>query len=182
MEQVETRVVYANPWISVREDLVRREDGTTSVYGVVDKPDFCVVLPRTTPADGPGHGWWLVEQHRYPVGARRWEFPQGTWPSGATGSLEDLARAELAEETGLRAARLTPLGGFDLAAGLTSQRGHAWLAEGLVPGEQRLEETEADLVTGWVSREELAAMVSDGRLVDAVTLAALTLLAAREGR
>nr|WP_255480209.1 NUDIX hydrolase [Quadrisphaera sp. RL12-1S] len=175
---MESRVVYANPWISVREDLVRREDGSTAVYGVVDKPDFCVVLPRTTPADGPGDGWWLVQQHRYPVGARRWEFPQGSWSHGASGSLEELARAELAEETGLRAERLTPLGGFDLAAGLTSQRGHAWLAEGLTPGPQQLEETEADLVTRWSSRDEVDAMVADGRLVDAVSLAALTLLAA----
>ncbi|PWJ48328.1 NUDIX domain-containing protein [Quadrisphaera granulorum] len=181
MEPLESRVVYANPWISVREDLVRREDGSTGVYGVVDKPDFCIVLPRTTADDGPGEGWWLVEQYRYPVRARRWEFPQGTWPSGASGSLEDLARAELAEETGLRAARLTLLGSFDLAAGMASQRGHAWLAEGLTPGEQHLEETEADLITRWVSRQEFAAMVTGGRLVDAVSLAALSLLAAYEG-
>ncbi len=181
MQQRESKVVYANAWISVREDVVVRDDGAESIYGVVDKPDFCIVLPRGTDAEGRP-GWWVVQQFRYPVGARRWEFPQGTWSTGASGSLEDLARAELVEETGLRAERVTPLGGFDLAAGLSSQRGHAWLAEGLAEGEQQLEETEADLVTRFVPDAELAAMVRDGVLVDAVSLAALALLSSHEQR
>ena len=48
-------------------------------------------------------GFWLVEQYRHPVGRRAWEFPQGGWPAGAGGTPEELGRAELAEETGLRA-------------------------------------------------------------------------------
>ncbi len=32
--------------ISVREDEVQRDDGTTEMYGVGDKPDFALVIPK----------------------------------------------------------------------------------------------------------------------------------------
>jgi 8-oxo-dGTP pyrophosphatase MutT (NUDIX family) len=167
---VDGRVVYANPWISVREDVVRRADGSTGIYGVVDKAHFALVVPR-----GVG-GVWLVQQFRYPVGRRAWEFPQGTWGHGASGSPEDLARAELAEETGLRAGSLTRLGHLDLAAGLSSQEFDVWLAEDLVEGPPQREVTELDMVHRFVSDAELDAMVGAGELVDAASLAALHLL------
>jgi 8-oxo-dGTP pyrophosphatase MutT (NUDIX family) len=85
--------------MSVREDEVVLPDGQPGLYGVVDKPDFALVVPRED--DG---SVWLVEQYRYPVGKRSWEFPQGSWPAGATGSAAELAAAELREETDLRAA------------------------------------------------------------------------------
>ena len=162
--------MYANPWISVREDVVRRADGSTGIYGVVDKADFALVVPR-----GVG-GVWLVQQFRYPVGRRAWEFPQGTWGHGTSGSPEDLARAELAEETGLRAGSLTRLGHLDLAAGLSSQEFDVWLAEDLQEGSPQREVTELDMVHRFVTDAELHAMVGAGELVDAPSLAALHLL------
>jgi hypothetical protein len=56
----------------VREDAVRRPDGSTGTYGVVDRPDVALIIP----ADG--ELLHLVEQYRYPVAGRRWEFPSGT--------------------------------------------------------------------------------------------------------
>jgi len=91
MEQISTRAVYANNWLTVREDEVRFPDGTPGIYGVIDKRDFALVIPRE-----PG-GFWMVEQFRYPIGRRALEFPQGSWPSGKSGSQDDLARAELRE-------------------------------------------------------------------------------------
>jgi 8-oxo-dGTP pyrophosphatase MutT (NUDIX family) len=82
--------------MTVREDQVRWPDGSVGVYGVVEKPDFALVLPPHQ------NGFWMVEQYRYPVGRRAWEFPQGSWGHGNTGLSGDLARAELAEETGLQ--------------------------------------------------------------------------------
>ncbi len=46
MHQLETHEVYRNAWMSVREDRVRRPDGSTGLFGVVDKPDFALVIPR----------------------------------------------------------------------------------------------------------------------------------------
>src|SRR3954451_7305717 len=99
MRQIASRVVYANPWLSVREDVFVRSDGSNGVYGIVDKQDFAIVIAEQ---DGIFH---LVEQYRYPIGRRSWEFPMGGWPTGKGGSALQLAQAELREETGLTAGR-----------------------------------------------------------------------------
>jgi hypothetical protein len=33
-----TRLVYENRWTRVREDTIRRRDGSTGIYGVLEKP------------------------------------------------------------------------------------------------------------------------------------------------
>ena len=65
---------------------------------------------------------------------------------------EELARAELAEETGLRAGRLEHLGRLDIASGLMTQRFDVWLATDLTPGPTAREATEADMVRAFVRR------------------------------
>ena len=32
-----SRVVYENRWMTVREDTIRRADGSAGIYGIVDK-------------------------------------------------------------------------------------------------------------------------------------------------
>ena len=65
--------------MTLREDDIRRPDGSTGIYGVVDKPTYALVIAPD------GDRFHLVEQFRYPLGLRRWEFPQGTAPgSGAS--------------------------------------------------------------------------------------------------
>jgi 8-oxo-dGTP pyrophosphatase MutT (NUDIX family) len=170
MRTTSSREVYRNPWIRVREDVVERADGSTGVYGVVEKPDFAVVLPRD------GDGFWLVEQFRHPVGRRSWEFPQGTWSQGGSGTAEELARAELAEETGIRAGTLRRLGHLDLAPGLMTQGFDVWLATDLTSGPTAREATEADMRSAFVAETELRAMIGDGRFTDSPSLAAYSLL------
>jgi len=121
-------------------------------------------------------GFWLVEQYRYPVGRRAWEFPQGTWTAGSGGTPAELARAELAEETGLRAGSLRHLGRLDLAPGLSTQEFDVWLATDLTPGPTAREATEADMQQAFVTEAELRAMVRDGRFTDGPSLAAYGLL------
>jgi len=162
--------VYRNPWIRLREDLIEFDDGTPGVYSVVERDHFGLVIPATR------DGFWLIQQYRHPLGRRSWEFPQGTWPAGAGGTAEELARAELAEETGLRAGSLRHLGHLDLAPGLSTQEFDVWLAEDLTQGPTAREATEADMVTGFVTEAELRARIRDGRFTDGPSLAALSLL------
>jgi 8-oxo-dGTP pyrophosphatase MutT (NUDIX family) len=170
MDQLDTRTVYSNPWMSVREDTVRRADGSVGVYGVVDKPDFALVVPREN------GGMWLVERYRYPVARRAWEFPQGSWAGDAAGDQAALARAELAEETGLEAGQVVHLGNLYGAYGFCSQGFDVYLATGLRPGEPAREVTEQDMVHRFVSDPEFSALVKGGEIVDAATLAAHALL------
>lgn len=169
MQQMASRVVYENPWMTVREDTVRRQDGSMGIYGVVDKPDFALVLPR-----GEG-GFWMVEQYRYPVDRRAWEFPQGSWGSDAGGDQLALARAELSEETGLRATEMQHLGHLFEAYGFSTQGFDVFLATGLRQGQPRREVTEHDMIHRFVTDIELRQMVKSGQVVDAPSLAALSL-------
>lgn len=171
LERISSRQVYQNRWMSVREDAIRRPDGTDGVYGVIDKPTYALVVPRD------GHGrLHLVEQFRYPVGARRWEFPAGTAPDRAAVDPAELAVQELVEETGLVAGRMELLGTIDVAPGMSSQRGHVYLATELTQGEARREHTEQDMRAEWFTPTEFEAMIEDGAVADAQTLAAYTLL------
>ena len=45
METIRSREVYRNAWMTVREDQVRRGDGSTGVYGVVNKAGLRVGHP-----------------------------------------------------------------------------------------------------------------------------------------
>jgi len=170
MRTTGSREVYRNAWIRVREDAVEREDGSSGVYSVVEKPPFALVMPAER------GGFWLVEQYRHPVARRVLEFPQGSWSSGSTGTAEELARAELAEETGLRAGSLRCLGHLDIAAGLMTQTFDVWLATDLTAGPTDREATEADMTTLFVDEAELRRMIGDGRFTDAPSLAAYALL------
>ncbi|MDV6278024.1 NUDIX hydrolase [Rhodococcus erythropolis] len=163
--------VYRNPWISVREDAIMRADGLTGVYGVVDKPAYSLIIPQSD--DGR---LYLVEQYRYPVQARRWEFPAGSAPQPSNLSPVDVARAELREETGFRARRLTPLGVLDVSPGTSSQQGFVFLATELVRGEPEREPEEGDMEARWWTRDEFERAMRDGTIRDAQTLAAYTLL------
>ena len=170
---VSSRVAYANRWTRVREDVIRRPDGSDGLYGVVERADFVVVVPLQ---DGM---LTLVEQHRYPIRARVWEFPMGMWETQPGTPPGTLAAAELAEETGLVAGRMTYAGWMFQGAGYSTQRGHVFLATGLSQGETAREGSEADMVCRAFPLAEVEAMLRDGVVRDAMSLAAFGLLRLR---
>ncbi|WP_036566972.1 NUDIX hydrolase [Nocardia sp. BMG51109] len=174
METLGSQTVYRNRWMEVREDTIRRSDGTVDIYGVIDRPDFVMVVPQH------GDRFHLVEQFRYPLGRRCWEFPAGTLPDLAVGDPEDLAHRELREETGLRAGRLTYLGPIDAAPGTLRQHGRVYLATELTPGEPEREPEEQDMCSEWFDRTRLEAMIRSGEITDTGTLAAYSLLLLRD--
>jgi 8-oxo-dGTP pyrophosphatase MutT (NUDIX family) len=168
-----SREVYANRWMQVREDDIIRADGTPGRYSVVEKPDFALVIPLDS---GPrGDAVWLVEQFRYPITMRRWEFPQGSWDdawSATTRPAEDLARAELSEETGLRAGSMRHLGHLHVAYGFCTQGYDVWLATDLTPGPPSRSVEEQDLNCRCVPVPEWEAMIRRGDISDAASVAA----------
>ena len=171
---VTSSVVYADSWMSLRRDEIERRDGSRGVYAVVDKPHFALVIPADSGR------FCLVEEYRYPVRRRAWAFPQGGWPGGRTGDPEDLARLELAQETGLRAGELTLLGFLHSSHGTSSQGFHVYLATGLTEGQPDREPEEQDMQQRWVSRGEFKNMIRNGTITDDSTVAAYSLLALHE--
>jgi 8-oxo-dGDP phosphatase len=170
MEALDSRQVYANPWMTVREDAIRRADGSDGVYGVIDKPDYALVIPWD------GARFMLVEQFRYPLGLRRWEFPQGTAPNLADPDPFSLAARELREETGLKAETIEEIGLLDVAPGMSSQRGRVFLATGLTEGMPERELEEQDMRTAWFTRPDFEQMVLNAEITDAQSIAAYALL------
>lgn len=170
IQAVATREIYRNPWLTIREDDIRRPDGSAGVYAVVDKPTYTLVIPRD------GDHFHLVEQYRYPIGLRRWEFPQGTAPDRAELDGAELAARELREETGLIAASMTEIGLLDVAPGMSSQRGRVFLATGITEGPHDREHEEQDMRSAWFTRTEVEEMMRSGVITDAQTMAAWTLM------
>lgn len=171
IEVTASKVVYENRWMRVREDRTVLPDGSPGLYAVVEKPPAAVIVPL----DDDDRAVWLVEQYRHPVGARFWEVPQGAWEDAPDAPAEELARGELAEETGLRAGRIEKLTHLHFAYGISDQPFDVWVARDLVAGEQALESTEQGLVCARFAVEEVRAMVRDGRIQDSATVAGLGL-------
>ena len=174
MESTGSREVYTNSWMRLREDSIIRADGSAGIYAVVEKPDYALVVPLD------GDRLHLVEQFRYPLGLRRWEFPQGTAPDRADADPLELARRELREETGLRAETMTVIGRLDVAPGMSSQRGRVFLATGLTEGAPERELEEQDMRSAWFSRAKVESMMTGGEITDAQTIAAYGLLLLHE--
>ena len=170
IRRVASREVYRNSWLTLREDDIRHPDGSPGIYSVIDKPTYALVIPRD------GDRFHLVEQFRYPLGMRRWEFPQGTAPGQEDLEPFALAARELREETGLRATSMELLGMLDVAPGMCSQRGRVFLATGITEGDHDREHEEQDMHSEWFTRVQLEQMIRDGVITDSQSLAAWALL------
>jgi ADP-ribose pyrophosphatase len=182
IKTISSREVYRNKWTSVREDIIERANGERGVYGVIDKDPACIVIPLESTADG--EFIYLVEQFRYTIKARCKELPQGGWEL-ADVDPEEMARGELREETGLTAARMTPLATFQIGYGVMNQKQHVFLAEGLSQGEHDRDAEETDLEVHRVPVAEFERMLLEGIIVDDCTAAAwgvYRLWREREGR
>jgi ADP-ribose pyrophosphatase len=166
---VSSREVYRNPWCSVREDVIERSNGERGIYGVMDKDPAVIVIPLELADDG--EFVWLVRQYRYTVSGTYYELPQGGWETAEV-NPEELARGELAEETGLRVERMTPLADLWIAYGAMRQIHHVFLAEGLSHGETERDPEEHDMTVHRVAVREFEAMLLDGRVMDNCTAAA----------
>ena len=166
-----TRSVYANKWISVREDLVALPDGRTTIYGVVSCGECVGVLPFLDPDTV-----LLVRQYRYVAGCPTWEMPTGGVHAGET--LEQAAQRELAEETGHRAHHLLPVSTYHTSKSVVDETAHLFLAEGLQPAETTPDETEFIDVRPFPF-DAVLRMVLDGEIVDSMTVVAVLLAARR---
>ena len=163
----DSRFVYENPWIRVREDRVTNPAGGAGIYGVVEYRNRAVGV---IPVDEDGHTW-LVGQYRYTTNTFEWEIPEGGCPEGE--DLLTAARRELAEETGLVAESYeTILAGLQLSNSVTNERACIYVARGITQSEAAPEETEKIAVRR-MPLEEAFAMVDRGEINDVMSVAGL---------
>lgn len=163
IETLDSKVVYQNKWLTVREDKIRRRSGNEGIYGVVEKPDFAIILPIENDVV------YMVEQYRYTIGERQLEFPQGAWEANPDADPAELAVGELKEETGLSATQMIYVGFQYLAYGFCNQGYHIYVAKGLSQGEQKLDVEEEDLRIVPLALNELRERILTGEIKDAST-------------
>ena len=173
IECLSNRVVYENRWMRLREDHIRRSDGSEALYSVVEKPNFAVIAAVENGLI------YLVEQYRYPLEGRFWELPQGSLETKRDATPLEVAKTELLEETGLSATTMIHAGRLALAPGYSSQFYDVFLATGLTSGSQLLEIEEQGLICRAFSLADFEKMMIDGVIRDATTVATFGLLRAR---
>ena len=74
IRQVSTRIVYQNPWMTLREDEIERADGSKGIYAVVEKPDFALIIPAER------GGFYLVQEIPLRTRPPRLVIPPGNIP------------------------------------------------------------------------------------------------------
>lgn len=170
-KKLSSRVTWENDWMTVFEDDVINPGGGRNLYGHVHFKNRAVAI---IPIDKNGDTW-LVGQTRYTLGEWSWELPMG----GAPLDEEPLAAAqrELKEETGLTAGEWSELMRVHTSNSITDECGVVYVATQLTEGETAFEETE-DLEVRKLSLEEAVEMAKRGEITDAISVAALLLIAA----
>lgn len=133
---LESRPVYANPWIRVREDVAELPNGRTTLYGVVTMGECVGVLPFVD-----NDTVLLVRQYRY-IQAEdfRWEMPTGGMHQGE--SPVEAVQRELAEEAGYQAERLLHISTFYTSKSVCDETAHLFLAFDMRPNALPPDETE----------------------------------------
>jgi len=160
---LETRSVYTNDWISVREDQVIRPDGKPGIYGVVDTRIATGVVALTLEREV-----YLVGQYRYPTEVYSWELVEGGTDTGE--DPLNAAKRELGEEAGLIAHTWHTLAdGIQISNCISSEFASIYLATDLVETEPNPEGTEQLLVKRIPFAETLA-MVDTGEITDSISI------------
>lgn len=169
------RLIYTNPWMTVREDRVLRPDGREGIYGVMEARPATGVVALTEDQQV-----WLVGQWRYPTGRYSWEIIEGGADPGEL--PEEAARRELLEEAGLVAERWELLAGeVQLSNCITAELAWIYLARGLSVAQAPTPEATEQLALRKVPLAEALLRVDRGEITDAVSVIGLLRAARRLG-
>lgn len=156
--------------LKVRRDVVRLPDGSQGVREYIRHPGAVMIVPVLD------DGRILLErQFRYPHGREFIELPAGKLEPGEPPLAT--AKRELMEETGYEAAEWTRLTVLHTTIAYTDEAIELWLAKGLRYVKQQLDQGEF-LETMTATLDEALAMVKDGRITDAKTMAGILWLKA----
>ena len=115
---------------------------------------------------------YLVQQYRYPIGRTTWEIPAGKFEPGQTPLA--CAKAELAQETGLRAAKWQKLTVFNPSNAFSTEFLHIYLATDFKSGQTQLDEDEFVNVKKF-PLEQVYTWIRRGKIQDAKTIIGLLL-------
>lgn len=160
---IETKTVYKNQWLHVTEDAVVRPDGKNGTYSVVHLKHGVAILPIDTE-----NNVYLTKEYHYAVERETIEVVSGGIDADET--TEDAALRELNEELGITADEVTELGKIHPLTSAVEITNHLFIARKLQFSQAVPEGTEI-ITRIKVPFKEAIAMVFDGRILDATSIA-----------
>jgi GrpB-like predicted nucleotidyltransferase (UPF0157 family)/8-oxo-dGTP pyrophosphatase MutT (NUDIX family) len=167
-QRLRTKRPYQSHWHNLRQDTVRLPDGEEIVYTYQEHPGYVTVVPLTT----DGHVV-LIRSYRYTVDDWCWELPAGGLGDGQGLTAEQVARQELAQETGGQCLEMRKIGWFYSLNGTSNARCFVFLATAVtLSGGRQLEKTEQSEVFQ-VPVAQALQMARDGRMTDGDSALAL---------
>lgn len=159
------REIYRGRVVNLHLETVTLPNGTTLDLEVVRHPGAAAVVPLTQ-----NDTVLLIRQFRHAAGGYIYEIPAGKLDPGE--DPRQCAAREVEEEIGFRAASLAPLMSFFTTPGFTDEVIHVFLATGLTPGRQHLDDDEVlDVIE--MSLDDAMARIADGAIKDAKTIIGL---------
>ena len=163
--RISSEQVYDGALLKVHRDTVRLPDGSTGGREYIRHPGAVAIVPLFD------DGRVLLErQFRYPHRREFIELPAGKLEPGEPHL--DTAQRELLEETGYVAQEWTPLGVIHTAIAYTDEAIELFMARKLTLQQRSLDQGEfLEILT--VPFDEAVAMVRDGRISDAKSVAGL---------
>lgn len=174
IKKLNSRIVYQNKWMKVREDDVEFADGTKGIYSVLEKPEAALIIPKLN-----DDAYVLVRTYRYTTGKTLWEFPCG----GVEDTQMDhqaIAHRELQEETGYLAKNMRRLASLHVSYGYSAQIMHIYLAEDLTPGKPNHDPGEVDMEMNVFSATEIESMMISGQITDSLSVSAWGMMRMQE--
>ncbi len=157
--------LYKGKVFRLSKERLTLPNGETAELEVIRHPGAAAIVPLL-----PDRRVVMIKQYRHAVGQFLWEVPAGTLDPGE--SPNECARRELPEEVGYRAHSFRALGEIIPVPGYSDEHIHIFVATGLIPDRQNLDEDEV-LVVKPIPLEEALEMVKRGEIQDAKTIIAL---------
>lgn len=165
------RTVFPGRVITVNVERVELPNGVTADLEIIRHPGGAAAVAINTAGEV-----CLLKQYRHAVGGWLWELPAGKLDGAEDPLLA--AQRELAEETGISAARWISLGEFVSSPGVFTEVVHLFLATELEATEPRPEAAEV-FETQWMPLDRALALALSGEIRDGKTVVGLARAAER---
>jgi 8-oxo-dGTP pyrophosphatase MutT (NUDIX family) len=161
-----SEIVYESGWILVKKHQVLNPANNPALYSTIHFKNKAIgVIPLDE-----NYNTWIVGQFRYPTNCYSWEIPEGGGNIHVP-YVESAAR-ELLEETGIKAEKYTEIMRMHLSNSASDEEAIVFVAQKLSYHTAAPEETEV-LQVKKLSFNELYSMVHEGKITDAISIAAV---------
>ena len=157
--------IYHGKTFSFVKEHVTLPNGSSAEMACVRHPGSTAIVPLLADQTVV-----LIRQYRYPIGGYLLEVPAGTMEPGE--SHLNCAKRELEEETGMVGERFQYLAHVHMLPSYSDERIHIYLARGLQPSKQNLDDDEIIQVVRYPLKRVME-MIATGDITCALTILAM---------